>query len=91
MKKNFCASFSQLCLLHNLTIIKADDAVSIAGVVLRVRNHDDGGSLLVQLAEQVHHLLAVLGIQIACWLVGKDDSGLRHYGASHSHPLLLTS
>ena len=47
-------------MLYNLTIEQVDDAIGVAGVMLRVRNHNDGGALLVKLEQKVHHLLAIL-------------------------------
>lgn len=58
--------------LNNATVEEVDDAVGIARVALRVGDHHDGGALLVQLGEQIHHLLAVLGIKVASRLVGED-------------------
>ena len=60
-------------LAHHLAVEEVYYAVGIVGVVLGVGYHDDGGALLVQFAEQVHHLLAVLGVEVTRWLVGQDD------------------
>ena len=39
----------QVRLGHYLSVEQVDDTVSKAGIVLRVRHHDDGSTLLVQL------------------------------------------
>ena len=78
-------------MLYNLTIEQVDDAIGVAGVMLRVRNHNDGGALLVKLEQKVHHLLAILGIQIARWLIGKDNLGIGNYCTGYSNTLLLTT
>ena len=38
------------------------DTVCKGGIVLGVSYHDDGGALLVEVREQVHHIQAVLGV-----------------------------
>ena len=54
-------------------------------------DHHDGGALLVQLGEQVHHLLAILGVEVAGGLVGEDELGVGDYGAGDGHALLLSA
>ena len=78
-------------MLYNLTIEQVDDAIGVAGVMLRVRNHNDGGALLVKLEQKVHNLLAVLRIKVACRLIGKDNLGIGNYGTSYGYTLLLTT
>ncbi len=78
-------------MLYYLTVKEVDDAVGEAGVVLRVRNHNDGGALLVKLEQKVHHLLAVLGIQIARRLISQDNLGIGNYCPRHGYALLLTA
>ena len=52
-----------LC-LHNLSIKQADGAMGYLGIMLIMRYHDDGGTLMVQLGKQMHHLGTILGIKI---------------------------
>ncbi len=82
---------SQLHLLHHLPVVKVDDALGIGGVALRVGHHDDGGALVVQLAEQLHHLAAVLRVEVAGGLVGKDELGTGDDGTGDGDALLLTA
>ena len=77
--------------IHHLSIKQIDDATGVGSIVLRVRNHHDGGSLFVQLAEQLHHLHTILGIEITRRLIGKDDARLAHQGTGDGNPLLLTA
>ena len=51
----------------------------------------DGGSLLIQFAEQLHYLHTILGIEITRRLIGKDDARLAHHGTGDGNPLLLTA
>ena len=78
-------------ILDDPAVEKVDDAVGIARVALRVGDHHDGGALLVQLGEQIHHLLAVLGIKVASRLVGEDELGVGDHGAGDGDALLLSA
>ena len=59
--------------------------------MLGVRHHHDGGSLLIQFAEQLHHLHTILGIEVTRRLIGKDDARFAHHGTGDGNPLLLTA
>lgn len=65
--------------------------MGVCGIVLRVGYHHDGGALIIQFAEQLHHLHAVLGVEITRRLIGKDDARLAHHGTGYRHTLLLTT
>ena len=78
-------------LLHHAAVEEVDDAVGIAGVALRVGHHDDGGAFLVEVGEQVHHLAAVLRVEVTRRLVGEDELGVGDDGAGDGHPLLLAA
>ena len=69
-------------ILHDVAVEEVDDAVGVARVALRVGDHHDGGALLVELGEQVHHLLAVLGVEVAGGFVGEDELGVGDHGAA---------
>ncbi len=77
--------------IHHLSIKQIDDATGVGCIVLGVRNHHDGGSLLVQFAEQLHHLHTILGIEVTRRLIGKDDARLAHHSTGDGNPLLLTA
>ena len=77
--------------LHYLTIEQVDDAVSKLSIVARVSHHHHGTTIFVELAEERHHLVAVLGVEVTCRLVGKDELRPAHYGTGNGHALLLTS
>ena len=47
------------------------DALCHRCVFLRVGNHDDGCAFGIEFAEQVHHFLAVLGVEVSGRLVGQ--------------------
>ena len=65
----------QLYFSNYLTVGEIDDALGIGGIALRVSDHHDGGTFLMQLAEEVHHFATILRIQVTCWLVGKNELG----------------
>ena len=75
--------------IHHLSIKQIDDATGVGNIVLGMRHHYDGGSLLIQLAEQLHYLHTILGIEITRRLIGKDDIRLAHHGTGDGNPLLL--
>lgn len=77
--------------IHHLSIKQIDDATGVGSIVLGVRHHHDGGSLLVQLAEQLHHLHTILGIEVTRRLIGKDDARFAYHGTGDGNPLLLTA
>jgi len=54
-----------------------------------VGDHDDGGAALVEIGQQLHHLVAVRGVQVAGGLVRQDQLGTAHHRPAHGHPLLL--
>src|ERR1700674_137000 len=56
-----------------------------------VRHHDDGASLLVELAKQAQDNFFVRGVEVAGGLVGKHDLRIVDEGASDAHALLLAS
>lgn len=60
----------QLYLSNDLTVRKVDDALGIGSVALRMGHHDDGGTLVVQLTEQFHHLATVLGVEVSRGFIG---------------------
>ena len=63
----------------------------MCGILLRVRHHHDGCAFVVQLGEQLHYLLSVLGIEVTRRLVGQDKARFAHHGTCYGHTLLLTA
>ena len=56
-----------------------------------VRHHADGGAFAVQILQQLHHCLAVTGIEIASGLVGKQYRRMAGKRSRNRHALLLTA
>jgi hypothetical protein len=56
-----------------------------------VRHHADGGAIIVQFLQQVHHRFAVLRVQVARRLVRQQDRRLPDNRPRHRHPLLLSA
>lgn len=61
------------------------------GVSLGVGHHNDGRTFLVELAEEIHDLLTVLGVQVTCRLIGEDQLRTCDHGTGDGDSLLLTS
>jgi len=76
---------------HNLSIKQADGAMGYLGIMLIMRHHDDGGALVVELGEQVHHLGTILGVKVTRWLIGKYQLRTENHGAGNGYSLLLTT
>ena len=54
---------------HHASVEQVHRAMGKGGIVLRVCHHDDGRAFLVQFGQEVHHLGAVLRIEVTCRLV----------------------
>src|SRR5437868_8111878 len=59
--------------VNHATVEEVNLAVGVLGVARVVRHHADGHALLMQLAHQVHDRFAVGRIEVAGWLVRKQD------------------
>ena len=56
-----------------------------------VRDEDDGIACLMQAGEKRHDLAARLRIEVAGWLVGKQDRRVVHQRAGDRHALTLST
>jgi hypothetical protein len=56
-----------------------------------VRDEDDGVARLMQASEERHDLAARLRIEVAGWLVGKQDRRVVHQRAGDGHALTLST
>ena len=54
-------------------------------------DHQHGGTLLADLAEELHQLCAELRVDVARGLVGDDGAGVVGQGPGDGHPLLLAA
>src|SRR5882724_8377718 len=81
----------QYILRNRLAIEHAYDPVAVAGIVLGVRYHDDGSTLLVQIRQQLHDLVPVRGVVVTCRLIRQDQLRIIHYCPCYGHALLLTT
>ena len=45
----------------------------------------------MEFAQELHHLLAVFGVQITGRLIGQNQFRIRYYGTGDRHTLLLSS
>ena len=80
-----------LHVVHDLAVKEVYNPLGHCCIFLGVGNHNDGGSLLVELGKQVHYLLAVLGIQVSGRLVRQNQLGIGDNGAGNGHSLLLAT
>ena len=85
------AASRSTAVLDHPAVEEVDGAVGVAREARVVGDHADGRARAVQLAQQLHHRVAVLRVEVAGGLVGEQDRGLAHEGAGHRHALLLTA
>jgi len=65
--------------------------MGIFGMGARMRHHDDGRTLAVELCEELHHLFAGRGVEVTRRLIGENQLRFRYHGTRDRHPLLLTA
>ena len=76
----------------DVAVLEGDDAGAVLGDVHLVGDEDDGNAaFLLELLEDVHDLDGGSGVEVAGWLVGKQDGGRVEQGASDGDALLLAS
>ena len=75
----------------DLAVEEVDGALGAGGVRLGVGHHHNGGAFLIQFFQQVHHLLAVLGIEVTGGLIGEDQFRAGHDGTGDGDALLLAA
>ena len=54
---------------HHASVEQVHRAMGKGGIVLRVCHHDNSRAFLIQFGQEVHHLGAVLRIEVTCRLV----------------------
>ena len=84
-------SVRDLLVLFDLAVADVDDAVSVHGDIVLVRDQYDGVALLVQALEQRHDFVAGRGIEVAGRLVRQQDRRIVHQRAGDGDALPLTA
>ena len=70
---------------------EVDDAVGLFFIARVVSDHADGRAVLMELMQQFHYGLAILGVEVAGRFVGQENRGMAHQGPCHGDPLLLAA
>src|SRR3954454_24964266 len=78
-------------LLDDAAVEEVYGAVGVAREARVVRDHADGRAAAVQLAQELHHRLAVLRVEVAGRLVGEEDRRLARERARTRDALLLAA
>src|ERR1700728_384985 len=73
------------------SVFDVDNAVSIFGNVMFVRDQHNGISLAVQAIEQGHNLITSLRVEVAGGFVRQDDGWPIHQSTSHGDTLALAA
>jgi len=77
---------------HNLTVANLQNPVCDRCSLEVVRDHEDGlAELFIGAAEHGQDSVGILGIQVAGWFVGQDDSGAGDEGAGDGNALLFAA
>src|SRR6266513_347061 len=80
---------SGLRLVHDAAVEQVDRSIGVLRVARIVRHHAHRRAAAVQRPQQVHHRLAVTGVEIPRGLVGEQDRGIAHHRARDRDSLLL--
>src|ERR1700674_101458 len=79
------------CVSNEPPVSQLNGTVSVTRICLGVSNLNDGRSVFVQPAKELHNLLGLNGVKVARRLVSQQEWRFVNYGASDSHQLLLAS
>ena len=75
--------------MHDEAIAQFDDAFGVIGDIIVMRHHDNRVAFIVEPREECHDPFGGDGIEIAGWIVGKNDCGIIDLSACDSNALLL--
>src|SRR6266567_2230828 len=89
----FISTFTSRCrsLRRDPPVYKVYDSVPVSCPVLVMGHLNDRGSLVVQLLEQLHNLLALAGVQVACGLIRQDQLWVGDHRTCYRDKLLLAT
>src|SRR6266404_3978385 len=86
-----CSDARFLRLLDDAAVKQVNGTLGEICVTLIVRNHANGRTVAVQIAQQLHDGLAILGVQVSRRLVSHQDQWISDQRASNGNTLLLTA
>src|SRR6185312_6233390 len=75
----------------DVPVQKIDCSLGVSSMTWIVGHHADRRAGAMQLGQQLHYLIAVIAVQITCWLVRENDQGLACNRACDRDALLLTA
>src|SRR4029077_17327892 len=78
-----------LLYVNDPAIPQLNDAFAVGGVFLGVRHLHDGHALFIQLAEELHDLFALAGVQVPSRFISKQKLWLGNDRARDAYQLLL--
>ena len=59
--------------------------------MFRVCYHNNGGTLFIQVSEELHYFVTIGGVKVTCRFIRKDELGIVNYRAGYGYTLLLTT
>lgn len=85
------SDISQWLIIRNKAVAEPDQPLAQPADSWIMCDEDNGHAVVVQAIEDREHLFALLGGQVACRLIGQEQSGVVGQSAGNGHPLLLTA
>src|SRR5438067_13822592 len=77
--------------LDDASIKEMDGALGVTGKARIVGDHNDGGTVAMQTAEQLHPRFGVARVEVSCAFVGKQGRRAGGQGARHENTLPLSA
>ena len=78
--------------MSDFAVAHVEDAIGNLGGLGVVGNHEDGlVELAAGLAKHLENGVGVFGVEVACWLVGKDDGRAVDESTGDGYALLLAA
>ena len=75
--------------LHKAAVEEMKGSLRKTHVTGIVRDHAEGGTVPMELPEQLHDLQTISGVQVAGWFVGQQHAGTANNRPRHRDALLL--
>src|SRR5437588_3977292 len=91
LSRFLCADDTTDLFFDDAPVEEMNRAVGVARITRVVCDHADGRAALMQFAQQVHHCLAVFGVEVSGRLIREQDQGLTSDSACDGDALLLTA
>ena len=79
------------CSIDHPAVFQLHDSIAVLGPFLIVGDLDDRRPFVVQTLEEIHDFATLVGVEVACRLIRKNNPWIRNDGTSHGDQLLLAA